>query len=85
MLNGYQINDEELNLLFNTAGEKINDIADVANQLNFLKNGNKVSLLKTEISTTQINAITNVVSVDFQKVQKVLILKKNRTLLISKK
>ncbi len=46
VLNGYQINDEELNLLFNTAGEKINDIADVANQLNFLKNGNKVSFVK---------------------------------------
>ena len=46
VLNGYQINDEELNLLFNTAGEKINDIADVANQLNFLKNGNQVSFVK---------------------------------------
>ena len=46
VLNGYQINDEELNLLFNTAGEKINDIVDVANQLNFLKNGNKVSFVK---------------------------------------
>ena len=37
VLNGYQINDEELKILFNTAGEKINDIASVANQLNFLK------------------------------------------------
>ena len=46
VLNGYQINDDELNLLFNTAGEKINDIADVANQLNFLKNGNKVTFVK---------------------------------------
>ena len=46
VLNGYQINDEELNLLFNTAGEKINDIADIANQLNFLKNGNQVSFVK---------------------------------------
>ena len=46
VLNGYQINDEELKILFNTAGEKINDIASVANQLNFLKNGNKVSFVK---------------------------------------
>ena len=46
VLDGYQINDDELNLLFNTAGEKINDIADVANQLNFLKNGNKVTFVK---------------------------------------
>jgi len=43
VLDGYQISDEELKLLFNTAGEKINDIANVANQLNFIKNGNNVT------------------------------------------
>ena len=43
VLDGYQISDEELKLLFKTAGEKINDIANVANELNFLKNGNNVS------------------------------------------
>ncbi len=43
VLNGHQISDNELNLLFNTAGEKINDIANVANELNFIKNGNNVS------------------------------------------
>ena len=43
VLDGYQISDEELKLLFNTAGEKINDIANVANHLNFIKNGNNVT------------------------------------------
>ena len=43
VLDGYQITDKELKLLFKTAGEKINDIANVANELNFIKNGNNVS------------------------------------------
>ena len=46
VLDGYQINNDDLKLLFNTAGEKINDIANVANELNFLKNGNNVSYVK---------------------------------------
>ena len=43
VLDGYQISNNELRFLFNTAGEKINDIANVANELNFIKNGNNVS------------------------------------------
>ena len=43
VLDGYQISDEELKMLFKTAGKKINDIATVANELNFIKNGNNVS------------------------------------------
>ena len=43
VLDGYQITDEELEMLFKTAGKKINDIATVANELNFIKNGNNVS------------------------------------------
>ena len=43
VLDGYQISDEELKILFKTAGKKINDIATVANELNFIKNGNNVS------------------------------------------
>ncbi len=43
VLDGYQISNEELKILFKTAGEKINDIATVANELNFIKNGNNVS------------------------------------------
>ena len=43
ILDGYQISDEELKILFKTAGKKINDIATVANELNFIKNGNNVS------------------------------------------
>ena len=46
VLDGYQINNDDLRVLFNTAGEKINDIANVANELNFLKNGNNVSYVK---------------------------------------
>src|SRR5210317_1278565 len=44
--NKSQINNDDLRVLFNTAGEKINDIANVANELNFLKNGNNVSYVK---------------------------------------
>ena len=44
--NGYQITDEELKLLFNTAGEKINDISNTAKELNFIKNGNNVTFVK---------------------------------------
>ena len=43
VLDGYQISDEELKILFKTAGKKINDIATIANELNFIKNGNNVS------------------------------------------
>ena len=43
VLDGYQISDDELKMLFKTSGKKINDIANVANQLNFLKNGNNVT------------------------------------------
>ena len=43
VLDGYQISDEELKILLKTAGKKINDIATVANELNFIKNGNNVS------------------------------------------
>ena len=43
VLDGYQISDEELKMLFKTAGKKVNDIANVANELNFIKNGNNVS------------------------------------------
>ena len=46
ILDGYQINNDDLRVLFNTAGKKINDIANVANELNFLKNGNNVSYVK---------------------------------------
>jgi len=43
VLDGYQISDDELKMLFKTAGKKINDIANVANELNFIKNGNNVT------------------------------------------
>ena len=43
VLDGYQISDEELKILLKTAGKKINDIATVANELNFIKNRNNVS------------------------------------------
>ena len=43
VLDGYQISDDELKMLFKTSGKKINDIANVANELNFLKNGNNVT------------------------------------------
>ena len=43
VLDGYQISDEEIKILFKTAGKKINDIATIANELNFIKNGNNVS------------------------------------------
>ena len=43
VLDGYQISDDELKMLFKTAGNKINDIANVANELNFIKNGNNVT------------------------------------------
>ena len=46
ILDGYQISNNDLRILFNTAGKKINDIADVANELNFIKNGNNVSYVK---------------------------------------
>ena len=46
VINGYQITDNELKLLFHTAGEKINDISNTANELNFIKNGNKVTFVK---------------------------------------
>ena len=46
VINGYQITDNELKLLFNTAGEKINDISNTANELNFIKNGNNVTFVK---------------------------------------
>ena len=37
---------QELKLLFHTAGEKINDISNTANELNFIKNGNNVTFVK---------------------------------------
>ena len=43
VLDGYQISDDELKMLFKTSGKKINDIANVANELNFIKNGNNVT------------------------------------------
>ncbi len=46
VINGYQITDNELKLLFHTAGEKINDISNTANELNFIKNGNNVTFVK---------------------------------------
>ena len=46
ILDGYQISNNDLRVLFNTAGKKINDIANVANELNFIKNGNNVSYVK---------------------------------------
>ena len=46
VINGYQISDNELKLLFHTAGEKINDISNTANELNFIKNGNNVTFVK---------------------------------------
>ena len=46
ILDGYEISNNDLRILFNTAGKKINDIADVANELNFIKNGNNVSYVK---------------------------------------
>ncbi len=46
VLDGYQISNNDLRVLFNTAGKKINDIANVANELNFIKNGNNVSYVK---------------------------------------
>ena len=46
VINGYQITDNELKLLFYTAGEKINDISNTANELNFIKNGNNVTFVK---------------------------------------
>ena len=46
VINGYQITDNELKLLFHTAGEKINDISNTANELNFIKNGYNVTFVK---------------------------------------
>ena len=46
VINGYQITDNELKLLFHTAGEKINDISNTANELNFIRNGNNVTFVK---------------------------------------
>ena len=46
VLDGYVITNDDLRVLFSTAGEKINDIANIANEINFLKNGNNVSYVK---------------------------------------
>ena len=40
------INEDDLLILFKTSGTKINEIVEIANQLNLEKNGNKVTFVK---------------------------------------